>query len=313
MAYGATDDFGFKAAQDVVHVHDLHATILHLMGLDHEKLTFRHAGRDYRLTDVHGEVVKKIHPTLTSVIVQIMLVLFLLFLFGIFEYCRFILALHAVTNACRDGARYAVVNSNKPDTFDDVDTAASEVTTEEWVAKSDAPEAGSEVAVTAWTGPGTDTWDMLPWDPQRSGAPEIVTLNTPEDEAGRVSGVFKLMGQATEKRGAASAGETVALGKLDHAKTGETLGSGKQGPAQIAKIDPHPPVLAIADLGVVWDHRRGPVPILGCVSLSIAPGFVLSPRSSSSRATRARATNRRSPRRGSRRSSSTSSDSSPGT
>ena len=58
--YGATDEFGFRAVQDKVHVHDLHATILHLMGLDHEKLTFRHAGRDYRLTDVYGNVVTEI-------------------------------------------------------------------------------------------------------------------------------------------------------------------------------------------------------------------------------------------------------------
>ena len=57
VAFGATDEFGFKAIENVVHVHDLHATILHLMGFDHEKLTFRHAGRDFRLTDVHGEVV----------------------------------------------------------------------------------------------------------------------------------------------------------------------------------------------------------------------------------------------------------------
>ena len=59
-AYGATDDFGFKAVQDKVHVHDLHATVLHLMGFDHEKLTYRHAGRDFRLTDVSGRVVKEI-------------------------------------------------------------------------------------------------------------------------------------------------------------------------------------------------------------------------------------------------------------
>ena len=59
-AYGATDDFGFKAMQDKVHVHDLHATVLHLMGFDHERLTYRHAGRDYRLTDVYGRVVKEI-------------------------------------------------------------------------------------------------------------------------------------------------------------------------------------------------------------------------------------------------------------
>ena len=60
MAYGATDDFGFKAMEDKVHVHDLHATILHLMGFDHEKLTYRYAGRDFRLTDVHGNVVHEI-------------------------------------------------------------------------------------------------------------------------------------------------------------------------------------------------------------------------------------------------------------
>jgi hypothetical protein len=60
MAYGATDDFGFRAMQDKVHIHDLHATILHLMGLDHTRLTYRHAGRDYRLTDVAGNVVRPI-------------------------------------------------------------------------------------------------------------------------------------------------------------------------------------------------------------------------------------------------------------
>jgi uncharacterized protein (DUF1501 family) len=60
MAYGATDDFGFRAVENKMHVHDLHATILHLLGLDHKRLTFRHAGRDYRLTDVHGRVVNEI-------------------------------------------------------------------------------------------------------------------------------------------------------------------------------------------------------------------------------------------------------------
>ena len=60
MAYGATDEFGFKAVENQMHVHDLHATILHLMGFDHKKLTFRHAGRDFRLTDVHGKVVREI-------------------------------------------------------------------------------------------------------------------------------------------------------------------------------------------------------------------------------------------------------------
>jgi len=58
--YGATDDYGWYAAEDKVHVHDLHATILALLGLDHEQLTYRHAGRDFRLTDVHGTVVKDI-------------------------------------------------------------------------------------------------------------------------------------------------------------------------------------------------------------------------------------------------------------
>src|SRR5207247_2805421 len=58
--YGATDEWGFKAEQDPVHVHDLHATMLHLLGFDHTKLTYRYAGRDFRLTDVHGEVVKEL-------------------------------------------------------------------------------------------------------------------------------------------------------------------------------------------------------------------------------------------------------------
>jgi hypothetical protein len=57
-AHGATDEFGWDAVEDRVHVHDLHATILHLLGLDHEKLTYRHSGRDFRLTDVYGRVVK---------------------------------------------------------------------------------------------------------------------------------------------------------------------------------------------------------------------------------------------------------------
>ena len=60
MTYGATDEFGFKAVEKPVHVHDLHATMLHLMGLDHEQLTYRYSGRDFRLTDVHGHVVKEI-------------------------------------------------------------------------------------------------------------------------------------------------------------------------------------------------------------------------------------------------------------
>jgi len=58
--HGATDEHGIRAAEKPVHVHDFHATILHLLGLDHTKLTYRHAGRDYRLTDVHGEVVKEV-------------------------------------------------------------------------------------------------------------------------------------------------------------------------------------------------------------------------------------------------------------
>ncbi len=60
QAYGATDDFGFKSVENKVHIHDLHATILHLMGLDHEMLTYRYAGRDFRLTDVSGHVVTKL-------------------------------------------------------------------------------------------------------------------------------------------------------------------------------------------------------------------------------------------------------------
>ncbi len=57
FSYGATDEFGHHAIKDKVHMHDLHATIMHLLGLDHERLTFRHAGRDFRLTDVHGQVI----------------------------------------------------------------------------------------------------------------------------------------------------------------------------------------------------------------------------------------------------------------
>jgi len=60
MIHGATDDFGYYAVKGKVHMHDLHATILHLMGLDHEKLTYRYAGRDFRLTDVYGRVVREI-------------------------------------------------------------------------------------------------------------------------------------------------------------------------------------------------------------------------------------------------------------
>ena len=57
---GTTDELGYHAVEDRVHVHDLHATILHLLGIDHERLTFRHQGRDFRLTDVSGTVVKPI-------------------------------------------------------------------------------------------------------------------------------------------------------------------------------------------------------------------------------------------------------------
>jgi uncharacterized protein (DUF1501 family) len=58
--HGATDELGYEAVSGKVHIHDLHATILHLLGLDHERLTYRHGGRDYRLTDVKGNVVREI-------------------------------------------------------------------------------------------------------------------------------------------------------------------------------------------------------------------------------------------------------------
>jgi uncharacterized protein (DUF1501 family) len=57
LTFGTTDEYGYKVVQDQVHLHDLHATILHLLGFDHEKLTYRYAGRDHRLTDVFGNVV----------------------------------------------------------------------------------------------------------------------------------------------------------------------------------------------------------------------------------------------------------------
>jgi hypothetical protein len=60
LVHGATDDFGFQAVKDRVHVHDLHATVLHLLGLDHERLTYKHSGRDFRLTDVYGNVVRQL-------------------------------------------------------------------------------------------------------------------------------------------------------------------------------------------------------------------------------------------------------------
>ena len=55
---GATDDFGYNIAEDPISVHDLHATMLHLLGIEHTKFTYRFEGRDYRLTDIHGELVK---------------------------------------------------------------------------------------------------------------------------------------------------------------------------------------------------------------------------------------------------------------
>jgi uncharacterized protein (DUF1501 family) len=59
-SHGESDDLGFRISRDKVHVHDLQATIMHLLGVNHERLTFRHQGRDYRLTDVHGKVVPEI-------------------------------------------------------------------------------------------------------------------------------------------------------------------------------------------------------------------------------------------------------------
>jgi hypothetical protein len=58
ITYGASDDFGFNVVENPVHIHDLQATILHQLGIDHERLTYRFQGRQYRLTDVHGKVVK---------------------------------------------------------------------------------------------------------------------------------------------------------------------------------------------------------------------------------------------------------------
>ncbi len=60
LTLGATDELGFHAVEDPVHVHDLHATVLHLLGINHERLTYRYQGRDFRLTDVHGHVVGKL-------------------------------------------------------------------------------------------------------------------------------------------------------------------------------------------------------------------------------------------------------------
>ena len=60
LTHGETDELGYQVINGRVHVHDLHATILHLLGIDHERLTYRYSGRDFRLTDVYGEVVKEI-------------------------------------------------------------------------------------------------------------------------------------------------------------------------------------------------------------------------------------------------------------
>jgi hypothetical protein len=60
MVYGETDDFSYNIIENPVHVHDLNATILHCLGIDHERLTYRFQGRDFRLTDVHGQVVDSI-------------------------------------------------------------------------------------------------------------------------------------------------------------------------------------------------------------------------------------------------------------
>ena len=60
ISYGESDELGFNVAENKVHIHDLQATIMHQLGFDHERLTFRFQGRDYRLTDVHGNVVKEI-------------------------------------------------------------------------------------------------------------------------------------------------------------------------------------------------------------------------------------------------------------
>jgi arylsulfatase A-like enzyme len=60
ITFGKTDDFGFNVTENPVHVHDLNATILHLLGLDHERLTFKYQGREFRLTDVHGKVVREL-------------------------------------------------------------------------------------------------------------------------------------------------------------------------------------------------------------------------------------------------------------
>jgi hypothetical protein len=60
VTYGKTDELGYNAVENIVEVHDMHATLLHLLGVDHERLTYLYQGRDFRLTDVHGHVVKDI-------------------------------------------------------------------------------------------------------------------------------------------------------------------------------------------------------------------------------------------------------------
>ncbi len=60
MTYGETDEFGYKVVDKKAEMHDLHATILHLLGIDHERLTYRFGGRDHRLTDVHGHVIRDV-------------------------------------------------------------------------------------------------------------------------------------------------------------------------------------------------------------------------------------------------------------
>ena len=60
LSYGRTDDFGFSVAEQPVHIHDLNATVLHLLGIDHLRLTFKYQGREFRLTDVHGNVIKEL-------------------------------------------------------------------------------------------------------------------------------------------------------------------------------------------------------------------------------------------------------------
>jgi hypothetical protein len=60
MTFGETDDYGYNIVRDPVHVHDLNATILHLLGVEHKQLTFKYQGRDFRLTDIHGELIQPI-------------------------------------------------------------------------------------------------------------------------------------------------------------------------------------------------------------------------------------------------------------